>query len=179
MQPIFLIGYMGSGKSTMGRLVSRATGLDFIDLDLYIENRFHRSIRQIFDERGEEGFRQLERSMLHEVADMEDVLVACGGGTACFFDNMEHINSHGESVWLEAPVSVLLSRLLRGQHKRPLLAGLSPAELETFIKEGLQKREPFYSKARHRFCTALLETDSDREQTAQRFINKFCPQWKK
>lgn len=164
---------MGSGKSTMGRLVSRATGKEFIDLDHYIENRFHRTVRELFAERGEDGFRQIERSMLHEVADMEDVIVACGGGTPCFFDNMEYINSHGVSVWLEAPVSVLHSRLLRGQYKRPLLAGLNPEELLDFIVEGIEKRREHYSKAQRRFNTALLETEADREITARRFIEEI------
>ena len=164
---------MGSGKSTLGRLVSRATGVDFIDLDHYIENRYHRSIRELFDERGEEGFRQIERNMLHEVAAMENVIVACGGGTPCFFDNMDHINASGTAVWLEAPLSILHSRLLRGQYKRPLIAQLTPDELMEFIKRGLESREQYYSRANHRFNTALLETENDREETAARFINEF------
>lgn len=173
MKPIFLIGYMGSGKSTLGRLVSKATGVEFIDLDAYIENRFRKKVKDIFAERGEEGFRLIERSMLHEVASMEDVIVACGGGTPCFFDNMDHINGHGMTVWLETPVPVLHSRLLRGQHKRPLLAGLTPDQLTEFIKAGLEKRREHYSKAQQRFNTALLETEGDREETARRFINEF------
>lgn len=173
MKPVFLIGYMGSGKSTLGRLVSAATGVDFIDLDHYIENRFHRSVRDIFAERGEDGFRLIERSMLHEVASMEDVIVACGGGTPCFFDNMDHINSHGTSVWLEASLPVLHSRLMRGRHKRPLIAALDAEGLQRFIVDGLEKRRFYYSKAQHRFNTSLLETESDREETARRFIDTF------
>lgn len=165
---------MGSGKSTMGRLVAAATGKDFIDLDLYIENRFRKSVSELFAERGEDGFRNLEREMLREVSGMEDVIIACGGGTPCFFDNMEIINGSGISVWLEAPVAVLHSRLLRGQYKRPLIAGLNPDELSSFIEKGLKNREPHYSKAQHRFNTALLETEQDRHQTADRFIKEFC-----
>ena len=95
MKPIFIIGFMGSGKSTLGRALAQATGLTFIDLDTYIEQRFHANVRDIFAQRGEDGFRRLERMMLHEVSEFEDVIVACGGGTPCFFNNMEHINSHG------------------------------------------------------------------------------------
>lgn len=164
---------MGSGKSTLGRLVSKTTGLDFIDLDQYIENRFHSTVRDLFNERGEEGFRQIERNMLHEVADMENVIIACGGGTPCFFDNMEHINTSGISVLLEAPLEILHSRLLRGQYKRPLIASLSSEELKKFIIKALAEREPFYSKAQHRFNTALLEREAERQETAQRFINTF------
>lgn len=173
MKPVFLIGYMGSGKSTLGRLVSRATGIDFIDLDHYIENRYHSSIRELFEHHGEEGFRELERRMLHEVGEMENVLVACGGGTPCFFDNIDYINKAGKAVWLETPLPILHSRLLRGQYKRPLISSLNSDELKTFIAEGLKKREKYYSKADYRFSTALLETESDREETAQRFIKEF------
>lgn len=173
MPPVFLIGYMGSGKSTLGRLVSKVTGREFIDLDHYIENRFHTTVREIFEKKGEEGFREIERNMLHEVAAMNDVIVACGGGTPCFFDNMEYINNSGISVWLEAPVSILHARLLRGQHKRPLLAGLDSDGLRDFIVRGLAAREKHYSKAQRRFSTALLETEDEREHTAKRFIDEF------
>lgn len=174
MKPIFLIGYMGSGKSTMGRLVSRIAGIDSIDLDKYIENRFRKTISEIFTEHGEQRFREIEREMLREVAEMEDVIIACGGGTPCFFDNMEIINSSGISVWLDAPVSILHSRLLRGQYKRPLIAGMSPEELRDFISKGLEARKKHYSKAHYKFSTSLLESEQDRQQTADRFIEKFC-----
>lgn len=164
---------MGSGKSTLGRLVSKATGIPFIDLDAYIENRFHKSIRDLFAERGEEGFRIIERSMLHEVADMEDVIVACGGGTPCYFDNMEHINSRGVTVWLQAPLSILHSRLMRGRHKRPLIANLDSEGLRDFIVKALEQRRRHYSQSLHSFDTALLENETDREHTAQRFISQF------
>lgn len=164
---------MGCGKSTLGRLVSKATGIDFIDLDQYIENRFHRTVREIFEERGESGFREIERNMLHEVADMENVIIACGGGTPCFFNNIDHINESGTSVWLEAPLEILHSRLLRGQYKRPLIASLTSEQLKEHISEGLAKREPHYAKASNRFNTALLECETDREETARRFIEQF------
>ena len=81
MKRIFLIGYMGSGKTTLGRAFARATGLEFIDLDWYIEERLHKSISILFAERGEDGFREQERKMLHEAGEFEDVVIACGGGT--------------------------------------------------------------------------------------------------
>lgn len=173
MRPIFLIGFMGSGKSTLGRLVSRATGIAFIDLDNYIEGRFSRSISTIFAESGEDGFRDIERRMLHEVAEMEDVLVACGGGTPCFFDNIDYMNSKGTTVWLSADNSVLHSRLMRGRHKRPLIASLDSNGLTRFIVDALARRDPFYSRASCRFETSLLETETDREDTAARFIEQY------
>ena len=85
MKRVFLIGYMGSGKTTLGKAYSAATGLQFVDLDWYIEERMHKSISDLFAERGEEGFRLLEQKMLHEAGEFENVLIACGGGTPCFF----------------------------------------------------------------------------------------------
>lgn len=79
MKPIFLIGYMGSGKTTLGRNLAKKMGLEFIDLDIFIENRYHSSVREIFEKKGEESFRKIERSILHEVSEFQNVIVACGG----------------------------------------------------------------------------------------------------
>ena len=98
MRPIFLVGFMGSGKSTLGKALSKATGLRFIDLDTYIECRYHANVRDIFAEKGESGFRDIEQRMIREVSDFEDVIVACGGGTPCFFNNMEVMNGAGLTV---------------------------------------------------------------------------------
>ncbi len=173
MQPIFLIGYMGSGKSTLGRMVSELTGYPFIDLDHYIENRFHATVKDIFASKGENGFRDIERAMLHEVSDFEDVIVACGGGTPCFFDNMEWMNSHGITVYLDASVDRLFSRLKRGKAKRPLIADKSDEELRGFIVEALNSRLPHYTKADHVFKCDLLESETQKADTARRFINQF------
>ena len=169
MKPIFLIGYMGCGKSTMGRAVSALTGVPFIDLDNYNEQRFHLTVKEIFAQRGEDGFRDVERRMLQEVADFEDVIVACGGGTPCFFDNMEYMNSHGTTVFLNTPIDRLHSRLMRGRHKRPLIADKDDEELMTFIKEALAKRMDHYSKAQISFSSERLENKSEIANTAREF----------
>ena len=169
MKPIFLIGYMGCGKSTMGRAVSALTGVPFIDLDNYIEQRFHITVKEIFAQRGEGGFRDVERRMLQEVADFEDVIVACGGGTPCFFDNMEYMNTHGTTVFLNTPIDRLHSRLMRGRHKRPLIADKDDEELMTFIKEALAKRMDHYSKAQISFSSERLENKSEIADTAREF----------
>lgn len=169
MKPIFLIGYMGCGKSTMGRAVSALTGVPFIDLDNYIEQRFHLTVKEIFAQRGEDGFRDVERRMLQEVADFEDVIVACGGGTPCFFDNMEYMNTHGTTVFLNTPIDRLHSRLMRGRHKRPLIADKDDEELMTFIKEALAKRMDHYSKAQISFSSERLENKSEIADTAREF----------
>lgn len=148
MKPIFIIGYMGCGKTTFGKALSAATGIPFIDLDFYIEQRYHATVREIFDRYGEDGFRKIEKEMLHEVADFEDTIISCGGGTPCFFDNVDHMNEHGTTVWLQACQECLFSRLIRKREKRPLLAGHTDDEIREIISEQLKKREPFYSKAK-------------------------------
>ena len=92
MKSIILIGYMCAGKTTVGKSLAKNMGISFYDLDWYIEDRFHKRIPEIFAEKGEEGFRDIERRMLHEAAEFEDIVLSCGGGTPCFFDNMKYMN---------------------------------------------------------------------------------------
>lgn len=173
MQPIFLIGYMGCGKSTLGRIASSMSDRSFIDLDSYIEGRFHATVREIFAERGEERFRELERAMLHEVGLFEDVIVACGGGTPCFFDNMEWMNAHGTTVYLDTSVDKLFTRLKRGRHKRPLIAEKTDEELRDFIVKALEGRMPHYSKAKIVFRGDLLDSEGEKADTARRFLQQL------
>ena len=149
MVRIILIGYMGAGKTTVGKSFSKELGIPFYDLDWYIESRMRKKIPQIFDERGEEGFRTVERNMLHEVAEFEDVVISCGGGTPCFFDNIDYMNSMAETVYLNASPEVLHAHLLMAKSQRPLLDGKSPEEVLEYIKTSLPQREPFYQKAKH------------------------------
>lgn len=157
MTRIILVGYMGSGKTTIGRQLAMALGVSFYDLDWYIEMRFHRTVAQIFAERGEEGFREIERNMLHEVAEFEDVVLSCGGGTPCFFDNMDYLNLMGQTVYLKASPEVLAAHLKMGKVERPLIKGKSDEELLVYIRQSLQQREPFYSKAKHILNVDLLD----------------------
>ena len=157
MRRIILIGYMGSGKTTVGRALAKELDMPFYDLDWYIESRMRKKVSQIFAEQGEEGFRRIERNMLHEVAEFEDVVISCGGGTPCFFDNMEYMNSQSQVVWLKASPEVLHKHLLMGKGDRPLLKGKTPDELIAFIREQLQYREQFYSKARYTLDVSLMD----------------------
>lgn len=161
MKKIILIGYMGAGKTTLGKVLAQKMGLTFYDLDEYIEDRFHRTIPQIFAESGESGFRDLERRMLHEVAEFEDVIISCGGGTPCFFDNMDYMNTCGETVFLNASPEALKAHLLMGKTQRPLIQGKSPEELLDFIKDSLQKRLPYYQKAKHTLSIDVINTNED------------------
>ena len=165
---IFLIGYMGAGKTTLGKAFARAMGLAFVDLDWYIEERFHKTVGQIFAERGEEGFRELEKRMLHEAGDFEDVVISVGGGTPCFFDNMDYMNQAGETVFLDVDNKVLFRRLKVAKQQRPLLANKTDEELVAFIQEALQKRLPHYTKAKHVFNGEFLENRRQIQQSVER-----------
>ena len=157
MTRIILIGYMGAGKTTIGKALSKELGVIFYDLDWYIESRMRKTVSEIFAERGEEGFRKIEYNMLHEVAEFEDVIISCGGGTPCFFDNMDYLNQQGLTVYLKAEPEVLYKHLQMAKVERPLLKGKSKDELLTFIKEQLEKREPFYTKARYTLDVSLMD----------------------
>ena len=149
MQRIILIGYMGVGKTTVGKTLAKRLGLMFYDLDWYIESRMRNTVKQIFDERGEEGFRKIEHNMLHEVAEFEDVVIACGGGTPCFFDNMDYMNRQAETIYLDGSPDTIMRHLHMGKGVRPLLLGKSDDELSAYIHESLEARKPFYTKAKH------------------------------
>ena len=148
MRRIILIGYMGSGKTTVGKALSKATGMMFYDMDWYIESRMRKTVSQIFAERGEEGFRQIEYNMLHEVAEFENVIISCGGGTPCFFDNMDYLNQQGDVIYLKATPEVLYKHLLMGK---------TPEELIAYITEHLKEREPYYNKAQHVLDVSVLD----------------------
>ena len=163
MVRIFLTGYMGAGKTTLGKAFARELGLSFIDLDWYIESRFHKTIPQLFAERGEDGFRRVEQNMLHEVGEFENVVISTGGGTPCFFDNMDYMNVQGQTVFLDVDVETLFRRLRVATQQRPILRGKSEEELRVFIEKALADRSSYYTKARYRFDGSQLE---NREQIA-------------
>lgn len=158
---------MGAGKTTVGKELAAALGVTFYDLDWYITMRYHRSVPEIFAERGEEGFRELERRMLHEVAEFENVVVSCGGGTPCFFDNIDYMNSLADTIYLQATPEVLAMHLKMGKGKRPLLEGKTPEELESYIQEMLQTREPFYQKAKYTLDVSLLDSASKIQESVK------------
>lgn len=172
MQRIILIGYMGAGKTTVGKQLADNLGLMFYDLDWYITSRMHRTVAQLFEESGEEGFRKVEHNMLHEVAEFENVVLSCGGGTPCFFDNMDYLNRQGETVYLKATPEVLYAHLKMGKTVRPLLLNKTPEEVEAFVKEQLAQREPYYLKAKHVLDVNLLDS-YDKIQTSVKNIKEM------
>lgn len=173
MRPVFLIGFMGCGKSTLGRALSERSALGFIDLDSLIEERCGMSVSRIFALHGEARFRAIERQALADVAATENVVVACGGGTPCFFDNMSLMTRSGLTVWLEASHLTLMRRLRAAAAERPLIAGKNDAELSEFIAGSLRKRAPHYSQAAARFPSDRLETLSQIDESVRLFAETF------
>ena len=157
MRRIIFIGYMGSGKTTVGKALSKELGMPFYDLDWYIESRMRKTVKELFDSIGEEGFRKIERNMLHEVAEFENVIISCGGGTPCFFDNMDYINQQGDTIYLKASPEVLHGHLKMGKTVRPLLLNKTPEEVEIFIAQQLEQRRVFYEKAKYTLDVNLLD----------------------
>lgn len=137
----------GCGKSTLGRALARSVDLQFIDLDHYIEGRFSCSVSDIFSRQGEERFRTIEHNLLHEVAEMDNVVVSCGGGTPCFFDNMEYMLSRGTVIYLVPERDRLHERLCKGRNRRPAVAQLSDSEIYDYIDKTLEERTPVYRRA--------------------------------
>jgi len=140
---------MGCGKSTLGRTLASTLKLTFIDLDSFLEEKYFRTIPQIFAEDGEDGFRKKERNVLEEVSAFDDVIVATGGGAPCFFNNIDLMNHLGYCIFLDVETDSLISRLIHAKTERPLIKGKSPDELRDFIEALMQKRRPFYEKARY------------------------------
>ena len=126
---IFLVGYMGCGKTTFGRRLATELGWQFVDLDELIEERYRISIHDFFVKYGEESFRRIENMMLREMLTKHRIIVSTGGGTPCFYNNMELMNSYGVTIFLNTPVPVLIERLMNGKRKRPLVMGLGIDEL--------------------------------------------------
>ena len=170
---IILIGYMGAGKTTVGKALAKALNVSFYDLDWYIETRMRRTVKQIFDQEGEEGFRRIEHNMLHEVAEFENVVLSCGGGTPCFYDNIDYMNAQGQVVYLKASPEVLYEHLKMGKGVRPLLLNKTPDEVRQFIVEQLAYREQFYSKARYTLDINLLDNHHKISVTVRELIEKL------
>lgn len=174
MRRIILIGYMGAGKTTVGKALAKELHMPFYDLDWYIESRMHKTVKAIFDERGEAGFRKIEYNMLHEVAEFEDIIISCGGGTPCFFDNIDYMNRQGETVYLKATPEVLYGHLKMGKTIRPLLLNKTADEVQVFIREQLAQREPYYSKAKYVLDVNLLDDYEKIKISVEQLRNMLC-----
>jgi len=146
---IFIIGFMGCGKTTWGRKLAAHLGYDFIDLDHALEEKAGMSIAEYFSGFGEDAFRALESSTLKEYAYPENTVISTGGGLPCFFDNMQWMNANGQTLYIQLSPKTLAERLENARVPRPVLQGKKGDELVAFITEKLNERESYYEQATH------------------------------
>ena len=171
---IFIVGYMASGKTTFGKALADKLELPFIDLDWFIEEKTGKTISTLFEEEGQEAFRELERETLHEVASLHDrAVVACGGGTPCFHDNMEFLNKNGITVFLETSTPVLISRLQDQNEDRPLVAGCSNEEIREKVLSQLCERLPHYMEAKLKWHGDDLNSEEEIFQNVESFVSSY------
>lgn len=145
---IFLIGFMGAGKSHWGSLISQKLGIPFFDLDEQVTSHAGKTVAEIFASAGEEQFRLMEKDALHIITESHDSFVmACGGGTPCYFNNIEYMNQSGTTVWINAQPDILFRRLVEEKDKRPLIKNLSDDQLKNFIAKKIADRRIYYEQA--------------------------------
>ncbi len=161
------MGFMGAGKTTLGKALARDLGVSFVDLDQYIEARFMKSVSQIFALKGEQGFREIESRMLREVGEFDDVVVSCGGSTPLIGDNMDFMLQHGQTVYLKCDNETLLNRLKVARAQRPLIASKTDQELAQFIESETKRREPGYLKAEYVCPGDRLESRDQISETVE------------
>jgi len=144
---LFFIGFMGCGKTTWGRKLAAHLGYEFMDLDHILEAKAGMSIAEYFSTHGEDAFRKLESSILKETDYPENAVISTGGGLPCFFDNMEWMNAHGQTIYIQLSPKTLGDRLEHAKTPRPVLQGKKGEELVAFIADKLAERESFYNQA--------------------------------
>jgi len=163
---IFLIGFMGCGKTHWGKQLSEKLGLPFFDLDQKIEEHEERTIAKIFENEGEEYFRLLEKDVLHLLTENhESFVMACGGGTPCFFNNIDYLKKNGLTVWINCSFDSLYNQLVKEKECRPLIKDLSDEQLKSYIRKKLRGRRIFYQQA-----LLILQED---EMTVDNLVNKI------
>jgi shikimate kinase len=166
----FLIGFMGSGKSYWGRQWAPQIGYDFYDLDDLIELQENKAVLDIFENKGEDYFRLKEAELLRSLAKHDNCIIACGGGTACFYDNIDWMNENGYTIYLSAPPSYLLEKIKNELEKRPLVKNFNEAEVLFFIEKKLKERLPFYERANK--TIEVTNIDDKTWKKLSRVINK-------
>lgn len=157
---VYLIGFMGSGKTHWGRIWAAATQRTFVDLDEVIEKTAGKTIAEIFDTIGEDHFRTLEAAALRSCASLTDTIIACGGGTACYYDNMKWMNENGLTIYITCTPAEILQRVALEQEKRPLFKKFNNAELLFFIEQKLKERKPYYTQAKITVSSSQVTADS-------------------
>jgi shikimate kinase len=167
---ITILGFMGSGKSTLGKMIANRLGLNFIDLDDYIEENEKKSIPEIFKNNGEQYFRTLETQYLNKLLECQNTVISLGGGTPCFNNNIKSIITQSRSLFIDIPIEQLISRLSNARRERPLIKDMKKAELKLFISEKLMLRRPFYEQAEH-----SIKASKEALEEVIHWINKEKP----
>lgn len=145
---IFLIGFMGSGKTHWGHLLSEKLSMRFFDLDEQVTEHAGKTIAEIFAADGEEQFRMIEKDVLHIITEShESFVIACGGGSPCYFNNIEYMNKSGTTVWINTPLDTLFERLVKEKNHRPLIKELTDDQLRNFINRKFASRKIYYEQA--------------------------------
>ena len=162
---IFLVGFMGSGKSFWGHKWSQKYKLPIFDLDKNIEKAEKLSIATIFEKQGEENFRKIEATILRTFINKDNCIIASGGGTPCFAGNMQWMNKNGKTIYLAASPKYIYEKIVDEQAKRPLIKNLNPSELLFFIEQKLKEREFFYKQA-----SVILPVEGMTEEFVPEFI---------
>ena len=147
MGKVYIVGYMGAGKTTAARRIAQRLGWEVADTDALFEEKYKISVNDFFNKYDEPLYRKLESEVLKSTESLENVVVSTGGGTACYFDNMEWMNQHGLTVFLRISEKAVIDRLLHAKRKRPLAIGKTEAELTEFVSKHYTSRLPFYEKA--------------------------------
>ena len=143
----YIVGDMSCGKSTFGRNLAAPCGMESLDLDRAFEEQYHYTVSRFFAQFGEEPFRRLESLMLQTTADLDNTVIATGGGTPCYMDNMDFILRHGTAIYLRMDVDSLVQRAIASRNPRPAMRGLTEQELREKIERQLSEREPYYLRA--------------------------------
>jgi shikimate kinase len=156
----FLIGFMGSGKSYWGKQWSSHFDLPLIDLDHEIETAAGKSIAEIFQTKGEDGFRKMERKILHQFFRKDHYIMSCGGGTPCFFNNMKKMNRMGITIYLKSSPEIIAARLKQEKENRPLIKGMDDDSMISFISHKLEERRYAYAQSMYHFDTDFLHDDN-------------------
>ena len=167
---IYLVGYMGAGKTTTARRLAHRLGWEVVDTDALFEEKYKISVNDFFNKYDEPLYRKLESAVLKETETLEKVVVSTGGGTACYFDNMDWMNSHGLTVFMRISPEAAVDRVIHSRHKRPLVEGKSEAELAEFVNKHYASRMPFYEQAK----ITIKAEDLDLEHLLEKVLASPC-----
>ncbi|WP_143307302.1 shikimate kinase [Chitinophaga vietnamensis] len=157
---IFLLGFMGAGKSYWGKQLAEHWQLPYYDLDEVIVEAEEMAISDIFATKGEDYFRERESMLLRELSRQEKFLISCGGGTPCFQDNMDFMNERGITIWINPSIQAMVERLQRKKYKRPLIADLEDEDLVDFVEKKLAERLPFYQQSKYIISSDTISLDT-------------------